>query len=163
MEQFNNANNEILSWDEKPITVEGFGSAPEGSYDFVVAGYERAYTEPKDGKAPTPKAIVELKLKNQEGSNYTHKVHLLLTKNAAWKIKSLFVAVGLANVNENTFIPYWNRLSGSSGKINLVKNPKPASNGKSYLNEIFVVPEEKPAETGFANLAANWAPQGGGF
>lgn len=173
MNEYNNTgNNEFLSWDETPITVEDLAAAPEGLYDFRILNYERTYTEPQDGRQTTPKAVVNLELTNSAGEVYSHRVHLLLTLKAAWRIKSLFVAVGLADPKEKTFVPYWNKLNGTTGKIELSKNTKPAANGNFYMNEKFLAPSDPVAVNGFAQQntgftssqnGGGWRPQGGGF
>lgn len=113
MSEYQNAGHE-LEWDEKISGEERFITLEEGDYDFTVTGFERGRF-PGSAKIPACKKVVlTLTVNTPEGAANV-KYDLIMWSKLDFRIKDLFVSVGLAKRGED-FIPPWNQVIGATGR-----------------------------------------------
>lgn len=116
---------DVYDWDS-PIGKEadegGFNVLPEGEYPFEVVSLERGRYEgnPEKGTKPCPKAVVGLTVHGGEDLGDANiKENVFLNRKNAWKIKSLFVCLGLVDPGAEEFVPNWTAIVGRSGTCTL--------------------------------------------
>lgn len=108
----------------------GFTVLSPGTYPFTID--EPIERERFSGSAKMPecwKAVVKLNVDGGPLGRAKVFYNLFLTKGQAWKIKQLFVGVGLVDPNAEKFAPPWDKLPGTSG-VAKIKNRE--YNGNTY-------------------------------
>lgn len=111
----------------------GFVLLPPGVYPFTID--EPVERERYAGSERMPacwKANIKLNV-DGDGLGKASVFHnLFLTKKQAWKIKQLFVGLGLVDKDEKNFTPPWNKIVGTSGVVEIGNR---TYNGNMY-NEV---------------------------
>lgn len=145
--------NETYDWDS-PIGKEadegGFNVLPDGEYRFEVTALERGRYEgnPQKGTKACPKAAVTLKVDGGELGDAYVKENIFLNRKNAWKIKSLFVCIGLVAADAEEFVPKWTDIIGRSGMCALKKSQFQGKDGDVLdTNDVkkFLPPTAGPA------------------
>lgn len=98
----------------------GFVLLPPGVYPFTIE--EPVDRERFSGSDKMPacwKANLKLKVDADELGSVAVFYNLFLTKKQAWKIKQLFVGLGLVDPNDSNFTPPWNKIVGTSGVVEI--------------------------------------------
>lgn len=118
--------NESYDWDStigKEADDGGFNVLPDGDYPFEVTSLERGRYEgnPQKGTKACPKATVTLKVDGGAYGDAYVKENIFLNRKNAWKIKSLFVCIGLVAADAEEFVPNWTAIIGCSGMCTLKK------------------------------------------
>lgn len=128
------ADEEIYDWDS-PIGNEAnddpFVVLPAGEYRFEVTALERGRYEgnPEKGIKACPMAKLTIKADGGDAGEAYVKESIFLNKRNAWKIKALFVSVGLVAADAEEFVPQWNGIVGCAGTCELKIRQFKAKNG----------------------------------
>ncbi len=128
-----------------------FGPLPAGDYDFEVVDFERARHAGSENLPPCNKAIVHIRIQNEEGMS-TIKHNLFLHSKTEGMICAFFTGIGLRKKGE-PFKMNWAAVKGRRGRCKVgVKTLPPRNENEKGLdvNEIkkFYEPAEQP-QTGF--------------
>lgn len=134
----------------------GFITLPPGIYPFTIE--EPIERENYSGSDKLPPCVkVTVKLKVDAGplgtTNVNHRIYV--TRNNSWKIKQLFVGVGLIRQDVEEFTPPWRQLVGTSGAVEIINNEY---NGKKYNDVKGILTPDKAAEAIGAAMATSPAP-----
>lgn len=157
---------ENYDWDS-PIGPEadegGFNVLPDGEYPFVVTALERGRYEgdPQKGKKACHKAIVTFKVDGGEFGDAYVKESIFLNRKNAWKIKALFVCLGLVDAASEEFVPNWTAIIGCTGKCTLAKTQFQGRDGSMIdANDVkkFLPPAISSAQAPAAPVMAAPAP-----
>jgi hypothetical protein len=141
-------NNEVgyeIGWDG-PIENDGpeFELLPEGDYDFVVTGFERARHPGSEKLPPCNKAVVSIRIEGPAGAT-TIKHNLFLHSNTEGLLCAFFTAIGQRRKGERITMN-WNKVVGARGRAKVYIDTY-EKDGKQYQsNKIkkFYDPEEVP-------------------
>lgn len=106
-----------LEWDDV-IEHDGqeFVLLPEGDYGFVVVGLEKTRHTPQPGGKipPCNKAILTLRMQDDEERNVDIKYNLFLHSSQEWRLCEFFAGIGLRKKGEPLRMN-WSAVVGSSG------------------------------------------------
>ena len=106
-----------LEWDDV-IEHDGqeFVLLPEGDYGFVVVALEKTRHTPQPGGKipPCNKAILTLRMQDDEERNVDIKYNLFLHSSQEWKLCEFFAGIGLRKKGEPLRMN-WSTVVGSSG------------------------------------------------
>lgn len=133
---------------DSPIGEEadqgGFVVLEPGVYPFSID--EPVIREKFGGSDKMPpcwKATVKLAVDGGVQGNATVFYGLFLTKNQSWKIKQLFVGLGLIAADAKNFTPPWNNIVGCTGAVEIGNR---TYNGNVYNDVKRVLPPAEAAE-----------------
>ena len=82
-------------------------------------------------------------------ANVFHRLYMV--KKQAWKVKQLFVGVGLVDKDVKSFAPPWNQLIGASGVVKLGHHEH---NGKTYNDVDRILDPAAAAEAAARQVSA---------
>lgn len=141
-----------FEWDDA-IENEGqeYVLLPEGDYAFTVVALEKARHMPQQGGKlpPCNKAILTLRVTDEDGRGADIKYNLFLHSSQEWKLCQFFTGIGLRRKGEK-FVMAWNRVVGAGGRCHVKIRSYTKKNGDpAQINEIdkFLEPEAAPAWT----------------
>lgn len=133
---------------DSPIGEEadsgGFVILKPGVYPFSIE--EPVVRERFSGSEKMPpcwKATVKLVTDGGEQGKATVFYSLFLTKNQSWKIKQLFVGLGLVDKDDKNFTPPWNKIVGCTGAV---ETDRRTYNGNTYNDVKRILPPNEAAE-----------------
>ncbi|MBQ5769291.1 MAG: DUF669 domain-containing protein [Clostridiales bacterium] len=112
------AEDELLDWDDEIEVENDYTVLPAGKYDFEVVNFERSQF---DGSAKLPAckmAIVTFKIKAEDGKTSTVFERYYLCKKMEGMLSALFKACGLKKKGEKTVMK-WSELVGSTGRCKI--------------------------------------------
>ena len=136
----------------------GYVLLPDGEYPFKVTKFEKERFGGSEKMPACWSALVTLECDGGElGRSYvTH--HLYMVKKQAWKVKQLFVGVGLVAADAKQFTPPWNQLVGAAGVARLGHHEH---NGRTYgdVERILSPAEAAEAAAKSVTQAAPAAPK----
>ena len=149
--------NREFGWEEEISQDSQFVLLPDGDYDFMVTGFERARYKGGD-KIPAcnmAKLAIDITVPGGESVTINHQMMLYTT--LEWKLCEFFLGIGLRKKGEPLRMP-WNQVIGRRGrcKIGIRKY-----DGKEY-NEIkkFYDPADQPVQGGNAPAAGGYSAGG---
>lgn len=129
------ADNNIMDWDS---TIEDDGKSggssyivlPEGDYDFVVTGMERAHF-PGSAKIPAcNKMDLTLTVKTDKGMAEV-KESLILYKTMEWKLSAFFRSIGLKKFGQ-PLVMDWSAVPGALGRAHFVPRKWTGKDGNEH-------------------------------
>lgn len=133
-----------LGWeDEIEKENSGFILLPEGDYDFVIKGFERARHNGSEKLPPCNKAIVTLEIETADGTA-SLKHNLFLHSKCEGMLSSFFICIGQKKHGEKLKMN-WNAVIGATGKAKVGIRKWKGNNGEEMeSNEIkrFLEPAE---------------------
>ena len=140
---------EAVGWDEEGYSDEGgFTLLPEGTYQFMVEGFERKRFEGSDKMAPCPKAELKLTVMTDTGVE-TVTATLMLNTKTTWRIAQFFESLGYQKNPETGKVPAkWNEIIGKSGWLELGIRTYAKNGQERKANEVvkYIKPSEAPAQ-----------------
>lgn len=140
---------EATSWDDEGYSDEGgFTILPEGTYQFMVEGFERKRFDGSDKMASCPKAELKLTLMTDSGVE-SITASLLLNTKTTWRIAQFFESLGYQKSPETGKVPAkWNEIIGKSGWLELGVREYTSNGQKRQANEVlrYIKPSEAPAQ-----------------
>lgn len=110
--------NNIMDWADS-IEVDGseFITLPEGDYNFLVTGFERARF-PGGPKIPAcNKAVISIQITTKEGVANI-KFDLLLYRTVEWRLSQFFRSLGMKKHGEKLTMD-WSKVVGSIGRAKI--------------------------------------------
>lgn len=159
-----------FNWDDV-IQNDGeeFVLLPEGDCDFEVRSFERGRHNGSEKLPPCNKAILKIRVTNEEGQSTTITHNLMLHSKCEGMICAFFTSIGQRKRGEQLRMN-WNTVVGSRGRCKVgVRTWKDRNGEDKKSNEIkrFYEPEEAKAQSAQPAQQAPQAPQqtsfGGGF
>lgn len=141
--------NEVYSGFDDVIGEEadsgGFVLLEPGIYPFsITEAVGRERTNGTDKIPPCWKAVVKLKVDGGNQGKTTIFHNILLAKKQAWKIKQLFVGVGLIGKDDKNFVAPWDKLPGTVGAVEIGTHEY---NGKTYNDVVRILDPMEASET----------------
>ena len=129
----------------------GFVILPDGEYPFTVTKMDKERFSGSENISPCWLAIVTLQVDGGElgRANVFHRLYMV--KKQAWKVKQLFVGVGLVDKDAKSFAPPWNQLIGASGVVKLGHHEH---NGKTYNDVDRILDPAAAAEAAARQVSA---------
>jgi len=125
---------------------EGFQILPAGDYHYTITGFERARHPGSDKLPPCNKAIVSVRVANEQASG-TLKHNLFLHTKTEGLLCEFFRSIGQRKHGERLTMD-WGKVTGSTGKCKVSVRKWTKQNGDiAESNEIKFLDPEEPAET----------------
>lgn len=159
MNDQNNVNEGFaLDWDSEIEQESEFLLAPEGDYDFIVTGVERARYEGGTKLPPCNMAIVSIKVTTREG-DVTIPHRLYLHSKTEGLLSAFFIGIGQKKHGEKLRMN-WQTVPGSTGrcKVGIRKwtdkdgNERQSNEIKRFFeppaNAVNQTPPQTPAQGG---------------
>lgn len=123
-----------LDWNNSIEKESEFILLPEGTYDYRIETFERGRFAGSDKMAPCPQANLTLVIKDP-ASGQEVKVFdtLYLNSKAEWRLSQFFISIGQKKKGE-PLVMDWNRVPGSTGKLELSVNRYKTKDGQDREN-----------------------------
>ncbi len=144
-----------FGWDDE-IEKDGvdYITLPEGDYNFVVTGFERARHNGSDKLPPCNKAIITIQIEGDDKDNGRHGIatirhNLFLHSKCEGMLSAFFVAIGQKKKGEKLKMN-WNTVVGSIGRAKVGLHSWTNDSGVTITNnEIrkFYEPEVSPSQS----------------
>jgi len=137
---------ETMEWDgEVSPPEDDYGDViEEGKYPFVITGVKQAIStgEKTNGKLM---AVIDLLLQNGD-TTHTKEDRIVLIDKMRWKMRSLFVSVGLGKKGEAIELK-WNNLVGKNGwcEVTLSDYTNKKGVAAKSVNINYLAPEDAPS------------------
>lgn len=149
-----------FGWDDTIENDSEFQLLPEGDYNFEVINMERA-RHMGSGKIPQCwKAVLKLKLWDEEGNNSTITHNLFLHSNVEGLLCAFFTAIGHRKHGERMAMD-WNKVVGSRGRCKVYIDKWTSKKGNEMeSNKIqkFYEPEDSGATSAASPHGATFTP-----
>ncbi len=139
--------NAAFGWDA-PISEDGnaeFLLLPKGEYPFTVTVMDREWYEGGEKMPACWKAVLSIAIDGGELGTAFVKENLFLVRKTEWKIGQLFVSIGQKQKGQEGFVPNWDALAGSQGRLKLTQRTYKNKDGEDVVtNDIkaFLEPAE---------------------
>lgn len=130
-----------LDWDDEVTNDGGYVLLPEGDYPFTITKMKRARWEGSSKVPPCRMALLTVAVHGGNKGDATCTNRLFLLSRFQWKIKELFVSIGLAKPEDEKVPMQWDKVQGSTGICRLaqreyVKQSGPHAGETGVSNEI---------------------------
>lgn len=149
------ANQELgfeLDWNsEIENDSDGFVLLPAGDCRFDVVGFERGRHPGSEKLPPCNKAVLQIKLTNDDGLSTTINHNMFLHTRTEGMLCAFFTAIGQRKRGDK-LVMNWNKVVGASGRCAVGIRDWKSKDGKDMQsNEIrrFYEPDEAPASGKF--------------
>lgn len=108
------SDNRAFNWDDVIQNDSSFVLLPEGTYPFVVKGFERGYHNGSDRMPACNKAVLTLEVDGGSLGTVELTENLFLHSRAEWKLCEFFTAIGQRRKGE-ALTMNWNTVTGARG------------------------------------------------
>lgn len=145
-----------LDWDDTIEATESqeFVVLPEGEYSFVVLSYSRGRFEGSEKMPACNKAVLKIRVADENGKTSTIEHSLLLHTKTEWALSQFFISIGQMQKDEKLKMN-WNEVPTSQGRCKVIINTWSGKDGKERSGnriERFLPPEEVGAPTSASNF-----------
>lgn len=126
-----------LDWNSEIVNdSDGFVLLPAGDCRFDVVGFERGRHPGSEKLPPCNKAVLQIKLTNDDGLSTTVNHNLFLHTRTEGMLCAFFTAIGQRKRGEK-LVMNWNKVVGSSGRCTVGIRDWKSKDGKDMQsNEI---------------------------
>ena len=136
--------NQSLGWDED-VSAESreFVVLPNGTYDFVITGFERGQFNGSAKLPPCNKATITLQITYLD-MQVSVKTDLLLCRSLEWKLTSFFKSIGFKAENGRIRMD-WTKVTGAKGKARIKIRTYTSQDGdERRINDVdyFIEPQK---------------------
>lgn len=139
--------NAAFEWDEA-ISEDGgadFVLLPAGEFPFTVTAFDKERYPGGDKMPACWKAVMSISVDGAELGIAFVKENLFLTRKTEWKIGQFFVSIGQKQKGQEGFVPNWNAVVGSKGRLKITQRTYKNKDGEDNVtNDIkaFLEPAE---------------------